>query len=71
MKLSTTSKCQLHFFPKKKKKKKKMKKKKKNITIVLSSDKSITIILDFKHLSIEKLQKTNRKITKCISSLRS
>ena len=48
-----------------------MKKKKKNITIVLSSDKSITIILDFKHLSIEKLQKTNRKITKCISSLRS
>ena len=70
MKLSTTSKCQLHFFPKKKKKKK-MKKKKKNITIVLSSDKSITIILDFKHLSIEKLQKTNRKITKCISSLRS
>ena len=71
MKLSTTSKCQLHFSPKKKKKKKKMKKKKKNITIVLSSDKSITIILDFKHLSIEKLQKTNRKITKCISSLRS
>ena len=70
MKLSTTSKCQLHFSPKKKKKKK-MKKKKKNITIVLSSDKSITIILDFKHLSIEKLQKTNRKITKCISSLRS
>ena len=70
MKLSTTSKCQLHFSQKKKKKKK-MKKKKKNITIVLSSDKSITIILDFKHLSIKKLQKTNRKITKCISSLRS
>lgn len=46
-----------------------MKKEEKNITIVLSSDKSMTIILDFKHLSIEKLQKTNRKITKCIFSL--
>lgn len=72
--LPTMSKCQLHFSSKKKKRKEKkikMKKEEKNITIVLSSDKSITIILDFKHLSIEKLQKTNRKITKCIFSLRS
>lgn len=69
--LPTTSKRQLHFSSKKKKREKKikMKKEEKNITIVLSCDKSMTIILDFKHLSIEKLQKTNHKITKCIFSL--
>lgn len=57
------------FF--KKKKKEENEERGENITIVLSSDRSITIIFDFKHLSIEKLQKTNRKITKCIFPLRS